>query len=1653
MVSVRALYEAGFLTISDLAHANPSIIEMLLKKAVPFRSSRQAADESEQEAQDRQSARCIWTNGKQGLTEKEAALQIVAEAQLLLQHDLALLGVQWNPESHQGKPQDPPPSTTKPTRSSGSLLDSPKRFLKVSVKGTAHQTKKNSVTEQRRDISDGKSHVGNDAEDVTMTVNQRSGEKGRTSPPHQSSPPSLGRSEEHPIKDLLSTAAANPLNRSASLVRAKPEAESVSLNKIRKFMNNYKNKTDGDPAEISTRIPPKPCVAPVSKRRKVESHVPMAVGPNEAPHLDSVAVQREVAERNPLLSSSYSSLDCEHNGSPDRIGTHPKSELKDLCSERQGRKVEDSSAECVDDPPAVAFKKHQQKSKHCDAGNKRGTSSWKPRIASLQFPVPSSHLDVDKVDSQVKQGLYILGNQNCPLLLEQRCGTVGGEVQAAETKKAESPDLSTSGHEEMFGDSFQLDTQTEELIMQLHEGRVISPENNSSKPGIAPESKRIQTGNGHLCEQRSMEVNQVGSDSHQEQLMHDHSPEEMRGSDSPAKATPRDNISLTDSQLEGILDYRTQATGSHEEALHTVETNIRSNEIHSPPNADREMVENAAENSINRSSSFLFDSLNEDLLLDSPTEGLPSDDVGDGATSMDTYHFPSVQVQQEDYKNQANDLEAIQWGESLLNLSEWGDSLQIGELYLNRLSTVFRSANDEPLMMPPTVLQTETIKPLKRVNGIQDHSITPHRSLLDSSFHLSPGMQDFLDQWPSMSAKFQTSLDALIGVETDQNASSHAITERVKPTSSERSVEVDSGTNDLRSVRSESPCPVKEPESGLRGHNDLIPPTPDSETLMTKNTWSILSAHSSPIIPTPLVQTNTVAMAMPEVPPINALIDPNPNLELQTSQMSQGLPQSSSSLSSSLNGFAIIDVASDYQLFKTFIQEWKTKRCFSIALACERKERMHSPNSAIGGKFQQGETNAEDQGSIDGFPLRGNDHLILTGMSICWGGKDAYYVSLLRDQPIEDVSASLAPPPLDESLSVGERMKQIHTCLKRGSLSQADGTVITYDFIKLYKTLLMTCGLSLEGNFEDPKVACWLLDPGSKERTLHNMVTNFSPSDLPLLEGISPGQGIQSLGMDGRSGHTGRYRAAIESVLVFSTMTQLTSLLEKEGLLDVFRQVEMPALYCLALLELNGVGFSTAECDAQKNIMQARLRALESQAYQLAGHTFSLTSPDDIAQVLFLELKLPPNGDKLKNKKTLGYARRTAGASRVRLGKQFSTTKDVLEKLKTLHPLPGVILEWRRITNALTKVVFPLQREKCRLSLLDMDRIYPIAQIHTATGRVSFTEPNIQNVPKDFEIEMPNVIEESPPSQERGRPRSKTSKIHRELASLVKAPEGSSEKGMPFSVSMRHAFVPFPGGLILAADYSQLELRILAHLSRDRRLLLALNSGTDVFRTIAAEWRMIKPEDVDDNLRQLAKQICYGIIYGMGAKSLGEQMGIEENDAASYIETFKSRYSGIHAFLKETVKNCTKQGYVQTILGRRRFLPAIKDKNVFIKSHAERQAVNTTVQGSAADIVKSATVGIQQRLEQAFSSIPKSHGHASATAVNLRRRCLSHSCRGAFFVLQLHDELIYEVAEEDVIQVAQIVKKEMESVMKLYVKLRAKIRVGPSWRDLQDLDI
>ncbi|TRY99611.1 hypothetical protein DNTS_004811 [Danionella cerebrum] len=1490
----RTLFLSGFVTVAELARADIAEVEKALRKAVPFKSSRQAVDETEVEAQDRKSMRCIWVSGKKALTEKEAAHQIVAEAQLLLQKDLALLGVEWNPKSLQTKDH--------PDFCPREVVPNTKPFESIS-KGT-EQKENQTCSEQK--------------------IEDRS----------------VGSKIPRPLESEKSLGVDSGGSSSDCCPNEKREQQSSVLHKVLKSINAKNKKqtvevpSDNPSESLQRNLQPNAGISacnkqsvqsPVSKRRRVdltEVEASTATEAGKEPKLLS-----KVAE---VLQTTTETDNGMHRGQMKlNQGTESKSDLQTDEEVRKDLGV-----------PYGKGKKCTSKTKHL--GQIPETQNERQETVTLRYGKWSGQ-DQNEVNSRIKNDLM------------------------HHSEKLSSPDLYSNGFDG-FGESFQLDTQTEKM---LQGAEMLHGSDDVNIPRYKETAAELQLVKHSFQEKETKDT--------------------VEGL-SPTEAKPKYNISLTDSQLEKILNY-----SNHVDEEKPCPNN--------PAGENQESSDHVADTSLNRSSSFLFDSLFDNSILNA-MEAIGEDGKNRQTVERGLSYRSSPELVQHKEAVQVEDHEAIQWGESSFNLSEWGDSIIIGEQYLEKMSR----SSDVPRLLEQKPSYTDDFVSEMNASQSNDHQPKNQRDQINgTSFQISQGMQDIFDKWSDQFSNLEAPRCAISPEQPNA-----VLAEDVVSVAVEEEGRKSSTTDGFGQVLIKQMSP-----------HELVPPTQVTKPV-TPRVKMTTSAIQSPRVnkKTPIQESSLKSNSKRIISPKELRTD------LEKSLLNEGTslplcPSIPASNTSSPEMFNIIDVASDKRLFYTFVNEWKTKDRFSLAVACEKRDSVE-PRAFIGGQLQKPSTPSRNKRK-DGFLLRGCVDRVVVGLSISWGAKDAYFISLQQELSDTDITASLAPPPLDDSLTVEERLRQIQCCLEKSQV------VVTYDFIPIYKTLL-ECELSIHGTVEDPKIACWLLDSSSKERTLHNMVTSFAAQDLPLLEGVSPGQGVQSLGIYGDPNQPGRYRAAIESVLVLRVMTELNSLLEKEGFLDVFKKVEMPTQYCLALLELNGIGFSVAECDAQKHVMQAKLSALESQAYQLAGHSFSLTSPEDVAEVLFLELKLPPNGDlnASKNKKTLGYTRRPG--ARFKLSKQFSTTKDILEKLKPLHPLPGVILEWRRITNALTKVVFPLQREKIWHPHLKMDRIHPVSQSHTATGRVSFTEPNIQNVPKDFEIQMPTLIEESQTSQNAAsKIWRKRTRINRQLATLLNV----SDKGMPFSVSMRHAFVPFSGGLILAADYSQLELRILAHLSRDKRLLHVLNSGTDVFKSIAAEWKMI----------------CYGIIYGMGAKSLGEQMGIEENDAACYIETFKSRYTGIQNFLRDTVQKCRKDGYVKTLLGRKRFLPGIKDSNVYIKSHAERQAVNTTVQGSAADIVKLATINIQRQLESAFPAIPRSHQHPAIRSAGGRSRNPFRPLRGGFFILQLHDELIYEVAEEDAIQVAQIVKREMECVVKLYVKLRVKVKVGHSWGNLQDLDI
>uniref|UniRef100_A0A8C9G5T9 DNA polymerase theta n=1 Tax=Pavo cristatus TaxID=9049 RepID=A0A8C9G5T9_PAVCR len=1796
----RMLYNAGFVTVADLAKASPGDVATALKNSVPFKSGRRAVDEDEESVEERRTVRSNWMAGMKGLTESKAASLIVEEARELLQQDLAAMGVQWNPESFleasfmissESEMEDRLHKPDGELSSESSVMLNKKECGVQNHKGLGSQggNPSNIKKGYKRRLSS--STASSRFESEVAYRKQAQGDERNDDTAHSArKQPNMSRDNENvegilKVKNKADSKRASPklhTEQGKTPTLAKISSASRLLRSEDTHLNRTRNKNTFSKLQKSLLEDSSMVIMDIKKPSAFHPTVSkenLFSDQNNKECIEKVSVTRKVSNsvqmrennvgRKDKMESLFTELSNPSEGMPmERAGFQATVTLQSIPH------INKETHDTVESPVIPSRARIQKNKTTADKQNK---------ISKMQTDVSSAELKVDKQHTALDAG-HCNVNTNCSGNVcvhngsrkqksvyfcpggdefyhaqIQNGGISGNKIpngkllQAGALQKGNThpkdflkdslvksraicdagdvqngPSSSLICVSTDFEDSFQLDTQTERIIKQEAAAEIMRQQGiQDSEPAAVPQQEisgklsTFQVGNA-TGERLDATVRKLGlssiittnnviknTDQHCSNKVLESGDLNVQPITKEIESVPvlkGSDYSVTDSQLNSFLQYyQTQNSVKGESAS---KGPSKATCLLDREHFVQEEYHPVTETSLNMSDGLLFDdsfSNVSDLSAVNITEDDRKEPEGRQGASLPAggllQNLRPVQDKSDVSDNRREHEDPAQNNDSSLAFSDL-----IAEVLDHANSPTFlggfpcTSHSQSKLRnicendSNSKDLEVDHGKNLQCSQQILDKKTHPV-VWTDHSFELSPGLQDVLDKWPSPSGtelvQVNVRSSCLKGnlVASIANQEPDAIFEfdhhQLEPLPNCQDLKdyckvKENKTKDLdiqksdcvtlmlrRSNRASYPPPDN--------CNGFVPPTPPKELFPKSSvSFSVKSARKRQVASMNeeqlvLPQHNCKSdaeqqigerVASTEADEIkdDSIIDKD--FSLQLSQDVFPLTPSSA------EGFTIVDVAGDKTLFQTFLAEWKEKSRFSISVACERRKSLLSTKSTIGGRFKQGNSPQRMQVKDDGFPVQHCEDTLVVGLAVCWGGKDAYYISLQQMQDQTEISPSLAPPPLDKNLSVTERLHHLQLYLQE----KQERSLVMYNFIQHYKTLVMACGISLEGSFEDPKVACWLLDSGSKEHTLHNMVTNFLPNELPLLEGVGTGQGVQSLGLSSSEDHSGRYRAAIESVLIFNVMDQLHSELQKENLTDVFSKVEMPNHYCLALLELNGIGFSTAAYETQKQVMQAKLTEIETKAYQLAGHSFSLTSPDDIAEVLFLELKLPQNGDvKVQgNKKTLGYTRRTTiKGNQARLSKQFSTTKDVLEKLKTLHPLPELILEWRRINNAISKVVFPLQREKRFNSALGMERIYPVSQTHTATGRVSFAEPNIQNVPRDFEIEMPIVVEESPPFRTHGmilclhRGRKHSSVLPNGVN--TRAEDRAEGRGIPFSVSMRHAFVPFPGGFILAADYCQLELRILAHLSRDCRLIEALNRGTDVFKSIAAEWKMIDYEAVGDSTRQQAKQICYGIIYGIGAKSLGEQMGTDDSEAANYIESFKSRYTGVQKFLKEIVRNCRRDGFVQTILGRRRYLPAIRDSNPYSKAHAERQAVNTTVQGSAADIVKTATVNIQRRLE-ALSSVTKSHGHLENSFQRDKTGILTSSFRytgfkscekidGGFFILQLHDELLYEVAEDDVIQVAQIVKHEMENAVKLSVKLNVKVKIGPSWGDLQDLEL
>jgi len=407
--------------------------------------------------------------------------------------------------------------------------------------------------------------------------------------------------------------------------------------------------------------------------------------------------------------------------------------------------------------------------------------------------------------------------------------------------------------------------------------------------------------------------------------------------------------------------------------------------------------------------------------------------------------------------------------------------------------------------------------------------------------------------------------------------------------------------------------------------------------------------------------------------------------------------------------------------------------------------------------------------------------------------------------------------------------------------------------------------------------------------------------------------------------------------------------LTNRGLLELFKTIEMPVAPVLAHMEWNGVAVDKDILKTLSKEYGSELAKLETQIFELVGSEFNLNSPKQLSEILFTKLKLPV----IQKTKT-----------------GFSTDVTVLEKLAPLHPVPNLLLQYREYTKLLNTYIEVLP------NLIENDgRVHAhFNQAVTATGRLSSSDPNLQNIPI---------------KTDRGR-------------------------------RIRQAFVAREGCVFVGADYSQVELRLVAHLSGDEALIKAFRAGADVHRATAAEIFGVKPEQVSDEQRAAAKAINFGLIYGKTPFGLSQELGISRANAAQYIAAYFERYSGVKEFMDQSLERARKHGEAVTLFGRKRRLPDIQNKNGAVRANAERMAMNTPVQGTAADLIKIAMAKVHDRIRK--------------TAARL--------------VLQVHDELVLEVPESQASEVESIVRDAMENSVKLDVPLIANIGTGKNWYNL-----
>lgn len=498
--------------------------------------------------------------------------------------------------------------------------------------------------------------------------------------------------------------------------------------------------------------------------------------------------------------------------------------------------------------------------------------------------------------------------------------------------------------------------------------------------------------------------------------------------------------------------------------------------------------------------------------------------------------------------------------------------------------------------------------------------------------------------------------------------------------------------------------------------------------------------------------------------------------------------------------------------------------------------------------------------------------------------------------------------------------------------------VICHD-LKSCLTLVRRSGLKGEvrSRGQDTMLAAYLLNPTASDYDLSKLSLKYLNKPFVIED-------------------DGAKKAALAAKTILALYGVLMEKLEETGMKELYREVELPLVKVLCDMELQGVKLDCQQLLAMGQELATGIDSLTAEIYALAGEKFNINSPKQLGVILFEKLNLPP----VKKTKT-GY----------------STNAEVLEELAEKHEIVAKILEYRQLVKLKNTYVDGL------LALVDpvTGKVHTtFNQTITATGRLSSTEPNLQNIPIRLEL---------------GR-------------------------------RLRKAFIPSSSdNVLVAADYSQIELRVLAHMAGDEKLIEAFLNDQDIHARTASLVFGVPMEKVTKDMRRKAKAVNFGIVYGISDFGLSRDLGITRKEAQEYIDLYFARYPGVRKYIEEVINKARQTGYVTTLLNRRRYLPELFSSNKNIRSFGERAAVNTPIQGSAADIIKLAMLKVSKNIEQA----------------GLRTTML----------LQVHDELIFEVPKEEVEQSVKIIRKAMENAYELKVPLKVDVKVGPNWYDMEEM--